>query len=416
MPSDRVDATTVSSLPPLAPVAVIARRMSLPEYYHASIASSRHTLESPRHAVFFLKAEGRLSPQQWQHALDQVAAANPGTRLRLLGRLWWARWQSDGAPPRLRIVDHCEWDMRSERGAEFIEATSLPLRQGPSIELIVAQLAGSSTLLVLRAHHAVMDGIGGMHFLEELFRALRGEPLLGSNAAYSDTDLMLGVGAGVKGPRPAHLKTNWLTGEPAGDEIGDEWRRISLGPPSKNLLARLAAALAEFYHQQSELPAMIAVPVNLRRHVPGLLSTTNFSNMLRVPLYRGDGTEQFTLRLKEMLAQRVDTLYSRVLDVFKLLPFSWIDRLLSRTLKNYRSKKPLETAVISNLGRADAARLSCPGFQTDYMFILPLAGSAFSTLICVGEQVEMTLNLPKLLASNGRFDALVEHLLMRLKN
>ena len=85
----------------------------------------------------------------------------------------------------------------------------------------------------------------------------------------------------------------------------------------------------------------------------------------------------------------METYYPRIVEVFKLLPLSWIDRMLSRTLKNYRSKRALETAVVSNLGRFDPAVLSCPGFQPERAIVMPVFGSVFSTLICVGEEVEM---------------------------
>lgn len=406
------DTRPPSPLPPLGPVSSISRRVTLPEYYHACIGTSRRTLEGPRHQGFFIHGVGSVPPEQWQHALDQVAATNPGARLRLKGRLWWSRWESDGAPPRLRIVNHCDWDMRSSHGAAFIDATPLPLRHGPTIELVVANMTDGSTLLLLRSHHAVMDGIGAMQFLEDLFRVLRGESLPGVNVAYSDVDLMLSVGATHSTSR--HIKTQWLTGAPAGDEMDDEWRRISLGPPSRNLMPRLAAALAEFTHRTTDLPALFAVPVNLRRHVPGLRATTNFSNMLMVKLDPGDGAEQFSERLKGMLTERMEAFYPKVLDLFRLLPMSWLDRMLSRTVKNYRTKKAMETAVISNLGRFDAEVMTCPGFTPERMFVSPLSGSAFTTLICLSNHVELAINLPNVLGNNGRFDALVDHLRQRL--
>ncbi|MBV8062985.1 MAG: hypothetical protein JOY51_05275, partial [Nevskia sp.] len=403
MPYDQAEPAVAQRLP-LAPLSAISRRLSTPEYYHAAIGASRHTLDGPRYTAYFVKADSTLTAQQWQAALDRVAAVHPGTRLRLSGHLWWARWRSDGAPPRLRIIEDCAWDTRSSDGAEFVNATPLDLRGGPSMELVVARLRDGSTLLVLRAHHAVADGMGAVHLLHELFRALRGEPLQGANCAFSDVDLMLDVGATHSTSR--HIKTGWLTGDPAGAEMGDEWRRISLGAPGKNLLGRVAAAMAEFAHRRSELPALFAVPVNLRRHRPGLLATTNFSNMLFVKLERGEGAEQFTQRLKEMLAQRMETVYPRILDLFRALPFAWFDRMLSRTPKNYRTKAALETAVISNLGRWDAADFSCPGFRADHAWVWPLGGSCFSTLTCMGDRVELTLNLPRVLSGNGRFDEL----------
>ncbi len=395
-------------LPPLSPLTSISRPLSAPEYYHASVGTSRHTLEPPRQVIFVLRGEGSLSAQQWQSALDQVVAVNPGARLRMIGKRSRARWQSDGEPPRLRVLERCDWDTLSERGAEFIEATPLPLETGPTVELIVAPGNGGTSLVILRALHAVVDGSGMLHFLREMFRALRGEPLLGSNASFSDVDLMLS--AGITHSTSRHIKTMWLTGAPEGDEMGDEFRRIHLGPPRKDLLAKVATAMAEFAHQYSELPALIAIPVDLRRHCPGLLSTTNFANMLLVRLEKGEGTQVFKHRLQEMLEQRKDMAYPRVLNAIKLLPLPWLDLLLSRTHRNYRKRKPVETAVISNVGRHESATLSCPGFKLHDMVLLPLRGSAFATLTGVDNRVDMTINLPRVLAGNGRFDALVAHL------
>jgi hypothetical protein len=384
----------------------------MPEYYHASVGSSRYTLERPREGIFVLRGQSSLTAQQWRQALDRVAAANPGTHLRMIGRRRRSCWQSDGRPPRLRMLERCDWDARSERGADFIWATPLPLRTGPTIELIVAPQGGETSLIILRALHAVADGSGMIHFLYELFRALRGEPLLGSNAGFSDVDLMLSVDATNSMSR--HIKTTWLTGKPAGDEIGDEFRRIDLGSPKKNLLPRAAAAMAEFAHQYSDLPALIAIPVDLRRHLPGLRSTMNFANMLLVPLEKGEGVDAFRSRLQEMLAQRMEMAYPRALEHLKIVPLPWLDLLLSRTRLNYRNRKPLETAVISNVGRHDSAALSGPGFKLQDMIVLPLPGSAFATLTGLDDRVEMMMNLPKVLAGNGRFDALVAHLQSRL--
>jgi hypothetical protein len=415
MPFDLTDRpASKSRLPPLAPVQRISRPVSMPEYYHASVAASGRTLEVRRENGFCAEGAGQLSAEQWQAALDQVAAHNPGTRLRMIGEGRRARWDSDGLPPRLHMVEHSDWDARSESGADFLYETAFSLTTGPTVELVVVARPDNRSLLVLRSHHAVMDGMGSMHFLHELFRALRGEPLAGTNAAYSDVDLMLSVGA--KHSTSRHVKTVSLTGLPQGDDSGDEWRRISLGKPRKNQLGRVAGAVAEFTHRHTDLPVLIGVPVDLRRHAPGLLSTANFTNMLLVRLDKGEGGEQFKQRLKEMLDQKMEAVYPRILGIFKWMSLSQMDRMLSRNPKNYRTKKALETAVISNLGRQDSAALSCPGFNTERMFLIPIKGSAFATMICIGEQVELTINLPRVLASNGRFDAFVDYLMQRLEN
>ena len=391
-------------LPPLAPLEQIARPLSTPEYYHACIGRHPRTLEPPREVFIVLEGQNALAPERWQQALHQVATVNPGLRLRLVGKRRAARWQSDGIPPRLRVINDCTWDARSSNGAEFLSATPLSLEGGPTVELILASRTDGNTFVILRSHHAFMDGGGMFHTLHELFRALRGEVLLGSNAAFCDTDLMRSVGARRSTSR--YIRTTWLTGLPQGEERGDNWRRISLGPPRPNQLAELAVAFAEFAQRYSDLPALIAVPVDLRRHCPGLRSTTNFSNMLLVRLDKGDGVEVFRRRLTEMLDQRMETVFPRVLDAVRWVPFSWFDLLVSRTPKNYRTKKPLETAVISYLGSIDLALLSAPGVTTEHLVIRPIAGSAVCALLRIRDRVEITLNLPRVLSSNGRFDEL----------
>ncbi|MGH8446213.1 MAG: hypothetical protein ACREVL_13155 [Solimonas sp.] len=388
------------------------RPVSAIEYYHASIGTHSRTLDPPREVAFVIEGESSLLPSRWQYALDAVSAVNPGTRLRLHGHRRRACWISDGPPPRLRFVEDCTWDGRADPGSEFIFEKPLSLRDGPVAELIVAYRRAGGVFVILHTHHAIMDGGGGLHFFKELFRALRGEALQGSNAPFSDTDLM--VSLGVVKTESRHIETGWLTGPLQGQERGDSWRRIPLGPPRSNLLGHVAAAMAEFSHRHGDLPALIAVPVDLRRHVPGLVSTGNFSSMLLVRLDRGDGPEQFRQRLLALLAQRMEAAWSPRLDWFKALPPSWIDRLLSRTGGNYRKKKPKETALVSNLGRCDPAEYGAPGFAFKALFVIPLTGSVFSVLVSSGEQVELVLNLPKLLSSGGRFDAFSEFLRGRL--
>ncbi|WP_411887021.1 hypothetical protein [Hydrocarboniphaga effusa] len=396
------------SLPALASIAALSRPMSTPEYYHASIGTHARTLEPARKIVAVLEGDHAISIDRWQAALDAVSAVNPGLRLRLHGQRRATRWISDAPAPRVVQLPARQWNTRSSFGAEFLIERPLSLREGCNVELLLLPRAGESTLVVLHTHHAIMDGAGAMHMLQELFRALRAEPLLGSNCTYSDVDLMREQR--VPRSESRHIKTTWLTGEPSGLERGDDWRRIALGKPRRNQLARVAAALAEFMHRHSDLPALIAVPVNLRRHQPGIVSTGNYSAMLHVALQRGEGADAFREKLSGLLASRSDAFYPGALDLVRWLPMPWLDRLLSRTPENFHRKRAVETAVISNLGRIDPLHYSAPGFTLRDFFVLPLAGSAFSILTCVDDRVDLALNLPRVLASNGRFDAIEAHL------
>lgn len=401
-----------ADLPELGPVHTIDRRLSAAEYYHACIGRHPRTLESPREIVCVV--EGALANVDipWQAALDRVVAGNPGARLRLTGLRGNARWCSDGHGPRLRIVRDCAWDGRSGVGTEFIKAAPLFPEEGRTAELIVAG-EGKTAKVIFRVLHVAMDGMGAMHFLQELFRALRGETPLGTNAAFSDVDLMLARRARRWTPldmKPAAC----LMGSGRGREPGHVWRRISLEAAPAHLLSRIAVAVADSARPQSSDPVIVSIPVNLRRHIPGLLSTMNFTSMMRVAVEPGDTPERFAGRLRRMLDDGADLDYRRAFDAIRLLPLPWLDLLLDSTAENYASPKFPETAVLSNLGNFERSDFCCPGFEATSLYGIPLESNAFSFIFGLGGRVEITFGMTRVLASDGRLDAFMDFLADRL--
>src|SRR5882757_6150396 len=303
----------------LAPQTNVARRLSFFEYGHAAAGMSAKTLDPPRIITMVLEGESSVTPGQWGEALRCAVAANPGIRLRIQGSRRRAHWTGDGAlPPQVRVIENCQWDGSSHRGVEAIEQTPLPLQTGPTAELIIA--TGKTTRVILRTSHAVMDGGGVLHFFQELFRALRGEPLLGTNSPFSDVDLMRAVTSeswrgGGDSPIP-------LTGGAQGASIGDVWQRLTLpARPQQNLMGRVAEIAAG--HARSFGPGVvrIAVPVNLRRHLPELKSTMNFSGLLHVEMAPGETAEDFRRKLRTGLERNRDAAFPAVAECIRYLPF-----------------------------------------------------------------------------------------------
>jgi len=400
---------TLAELPKLEQLRQIDRRLTAPEYYHASTGRHPRTMIAPREVVCVLEGEISGEPIAWQAALDQVVAVNPGTRLRLTGKRQNARWISDGPPPRLRIVEECDWDGRSDVGSDFIYATSLSLEAGRICELIIA----GGNKIIFRASHAAMDGMGVIHVLLELFRALRGEPLLGSNATYTDVDLMQRVPCNaIRHKKP---KIACLTGGAKGNERGGTWRRITLPGPQPHLLPRLALAIAEFARLHDTAPARIALPVTLKRHAPELLATTNFTSMLYLDIKQTDKLDDIKHRLNELLERNEDTNYFKAIDLIKYLPFSWLDRMLSPTDKNYAAPKIFETAVLSVVGPFKKALFSGGGFKAESVYGLPQKENAFVGVVGLQGKFEVCIGMANVFASEGRLQAFIEFLEQRLK-
>lgn len=383
-----------AGLPPLAAQATVNRPVSGPEYFHAASGTSAATLERAREAV--LVVEGRFTEAvdeaRWQQAIAAVAAANPALRMRWRGWLGWSRWTSDGPLPRLRVVHDCDWDLDSSAGDAFVRAMPLDLRRGPVVEFIIAHKRDGRSFVIFRTSHAVVDGMGGIQSLEELFRALRGEALVGSNATFSDSDLIRAL-AVPRAPSPYQPTCSLLPMQHA--LVGDDWWRVTLGAARGQVMAQVAAGLAAHAHQHSDLPALIAVPVDLRRHVPRLRTVTNFASMLLVRMDPGDGAEQFQARLLALIAERRDVAFGNLFDLLRWFPLRLIDRLLGRTRKNFARKPPVETVVLTNLGRIRLSRYAAPGFEPLDVNPLPQPGNAFVALMVIEDTLRLTINLPR---------------------
>lgn len=403
-------------LPQPRQVTDIDRPLTVSEYYHAAIGCHPQSHIRSREVAIVLEGAGDIDAAAWRTALDLAAAANPGARLRLVGKRQNARWVSDAQPPPLRIVDACTWDGRSSEGADAVFATKLALEQGRTAELIVARDAqrAGATKVIFRVSHAVMDGVGTLHFLQELFRALRGETLLGTNATYTDTDLMR------NGPRrtvrPRDFKPASMMGGAQGDERGGIWRRFSLDGPQPNLLPRVVAAMTEYSRRNSELPTRIGIPANLRRHVPDLLATTNFTGMTYLDLDAADaiGIDDIKADLKVLRDGNADMSYRKIFEIMRYLPFAWVDGMLSVNEKNYRAPHLHESAVLTVLGSFKKTLFSGGGFAAERMYALPQLENVFVSVAGLQGNFEICVGMPRIFACNGRMEQFLDFLFERL--
>ncbi len=403
-------------LPELAPQNHVDRRLTVSEYYHAAMGCHPQSHIRAHDVIIILEGIGTIDPTVWQAALNQTAEANPGARLRLVGKRQKARWISDGLPPQLRIVDGCLWDGFSSEGTEALFNTDLDLEAGRTAEVIIARTRPEAREMkvIFRTSHAAMDGVGTLHIMYEMFRALRGEPLLGSNASYTDTDLMR------NGPKrtafKAQIEIADMMGGVQGEERGGIWRRITLSSPQPNLLPRIAAILTEYARRHSDKTARIGIPTNLRRHAPELLTTMNFTGMtyLDMPPDITIDSNDIKSRLKDLRDGNADINYRKIFEVMRYLPFAWVDGMVSINDKNYRSPNLHETAILSVLGTFKKTIFSGGGFAAESMYCVPQLENVFVAVSGLQGNFEISIGMPRVFASNGRLDDLLDLMLTRL--
>jgi FkbH-like protein len=294
--------------------------------------------ELPPFAIQLKIEMTRLPPSDaLARSLAQAAAANPGACMQPRGRWWW----DEGRSPRLTPI---------EDGTPFslqhpALLRRLPMDQGPPIEL----LRWEGTGLVLRCAHALMDAAGLLHFAQDLFRALRGEALLGSCVDLDDWQVL--TASPHRRPMPA-FKSDWPSpaGMPAlGPESGfvQEVRQVRGRVDSPT--ARIAAALAR---TQLGGACRLMIPVNLRLADERLRTTANLSNPLMLTFAAGWDANACWRVVLGALARHEEFGMVRASAALPWLPMRMTGRLLG-VLQSWQVKngRHFFTALCSSMAR-----------------------------------------------------------------
>ncbi len=403
----------LSDLPPLAPQSRIERPLTVAEYYHAAIGRHPHSHVRGHDVVFILEGEGSPDPERWRQAIHQATMANPGARLRLIGQRHRAAWCSDAPPPALRVVENNDWDIRGSEGGENLFAQSLSLEEGRSGEVILLTPTSRMpvTRVIFRISHAVMDGVGTLHFMQEVFRALRGETLLGSNASFTDTDILRrGPRSHVLVEKPVSIAR--MMGAAQGEQRGGYWRRFTLKGPQPQLLPRLIALMVEYgrHHGEGEKMIRMGVPANLRRSMRDLLTTANFTGMTYADFLPEAPIDLEAIKacLKKLCGDHADMHYRKVYELMRYLPFSWVDGMLSINEKNYRNPNLHESAVLTLLGSFKKNLFSSPDFSARTLCCLPQLENVFVSVVGLQGDYEIIVGMPHVFASGGRMEQLLD--------
>ncbi|WP_322044206.1 phthiocerol/phthiodiolone dimycocerosyl transferase family protein [Paraburkholderia sp. J67] len=131
----------------------------------------------PIHFALVAQIDRVFAPRAWDAALSAVQQRHPLLRARILANADGAVAFYHDADARipLRLVDDAQGSLwQSEVRREM--ATPVGGSSAPLVRATVLQGEGISTI-VLTAHHALLDGMGGAYVMEDLLRALSGNAL-----------------------------------------------------------------------------------------------------------------------------------------------------------------------------------------------------------------------------------------------
>ncbi len=339
-----------------------------------------------------LEGDGMPDEAAWR------AAAGRGLVLR--GVLGGCRWAPGPATP-VRVVDAGAWDGRGPEGAPFLRDPLPP--GGPTREILLAP-----GRVVFRSHHAVMDGRGTLVWVDDVFRALRGEAVPSHDAAVTDLDLARpGPGARRRDECPAP------TGAAAAGE-GVTWRRRTVPAGASRVLPRVVHAVGALALRHGA-PVRIGVPVDLRG-AHGVRSTANLTGMVFVPVTPEDAVDDVARALTALVPQAGAFVRAAApLRGVPLAVMAWAGRRgAARALRTGRYGA---SAAVSNLGRLDLGGCHGGGFRARRAFFIPPGNPAqpfFLALTGHPEGIELVATTPAALATGGRLDDALEFIAQSL--
>jgi hypothetical protein len=371
-------------------------------------------LSPPLANQMIFEGTGILEYERWRSAVETASAANPGSRVILRGALGACRWVDSGITPPVIEITGSRWTGFSSENAPFLEKPLLP-ESGPTCEVVLVQ--GEPLRVIFRTLHGAMDGRGTFTWAEDTFRALRGEPCIGSASRLTDTELARSFQKKFRKPYPTeHIPP---TGKSDMSETGFVWRRVSVKIRPHNLLAQIAILTAREAWRHSDGIVRIGIPVDMRPRIPGIVSTANLTFAIYIEVKKDSTPEQIAEDIALQIKERREGMLSKGDDLVRYVPMRLMQTAGSRIIRG-RHKTGIYSisGFISNFGRMNLQNYTGGGFEATGIFTIPPANEYVPFFLVVagyGDTVELILSLPRKLATNNRLDGILDYIVNNIK-
>ncbi|SEQ05590.1 hypothetical protein SAMN04488038_103210 [Solimonas aquatica] len=365
------------------------------------------------HVDGVLEGQGEVSPQKLQEAVNRAAAANTGIRVRFRGFLAFSRWVDSGIAPQVRVMPLSDWDGASEQGAPFLEEKLAPRRGMPIADVLLVPCRDGATRIVFRTLHAAIDGRGCLHWIGEVCRALRGEPLLGSDSRLTDLDVQEQYKAQIptepETPPPACIPVL----QPSPQEhlpLRFVWRRVIIDRNVSNLLTKAAAFLAQWARRQQTGPVGFTIPVDYRGFRVQEMGVGNLTGYVRLSVDEQATPRSLVQQLNQRLKAFADCRQFPGVRVLFWLPVWFMTRQLRPKIDAilHTVTPALPSGGVVSMGNVKAEQFHFPGFTATRLFGIPGAvGKLNLVFINYPDHIAACFAAPAAYNHDGQLDELV---------
>lgn len=361
------------------------------------------------------EGRGELSFERLCQAVAAAVDGCPPARVHASGRDWVASPVRIGARPPSVHRGHLPDDVEVHEWS----GARRPLEPAKGRGLEVWLLRGGSRVrLVLRVHHAWMDGRGVLLFAERVFAELRNEAWAAESSHVVDVD-MPGRDPRTAGQRRPSLSLDCASplGVARADDRDFVWlsHTSDVAPPAA--IARLATALSAFAQRREVRgPMRFMVPVDLRRHLPRTETGEEplHSGNLSLPLFLEVESTATWRTVQQTLLQKLQAHEELSLDgtesVVSRVPFAVLQRGTGALERVQRATgRYLASGILSHLGRVSLARFVCDDFEATGLSALtvhvPLAPVTITAVEVEGPRgvsLQLSMSCPRRAMGEGR--------------
>lgn len=361
---------------------------------------------------------GTMEVETLRRAVVTAATVNPGVRVRLKSFLGFTQWVDSGVAPEVKVVDAPHWDFCSEQGADFLLERFDPLAGGAIADVVLVRAQGKIAL-VFRALHAAMDGRSAAYWIADVFRALRGEPLIGGESTLTDFEVAARYSDKfVDDKNNADKQADTLGPEyssvvPPSSErekkVSYIWRAISIPRNVSNILPRAAVFLAQYARRQGEVAVGFTIPVDYRGLRVEANSNGNLTGYVRVNVGPEDTPRTVMQQLNQQIRTYADCKWPLLAKPLRWIPLKFIKMKLIGGIDTllYTANREIPTGGLVSMGSWDPQLCTTPDFTADYMLGIPGAVGKLNVLVVnLPSSTMVTFSAPKNYNLNGQIDRL----------
>lgn len=356
---------------------------------------------------FVLEGSGELNPEHWQQAVAAASEANPGCRLVWRGRLGWSRLVDTGVSPRVRVIPDSNWSGNNPDNADFL-CDPLSMRDGPTSEVLL--LPGTPSRVIIRTHHVIMDAGGTLLWANDIFNALNGRPLVGSQLGITDIELARSLESSP--PQQWQRIYPAPTGESELDEDTTTWRRISIEGSYSMLLPKIALYVAQRARTSPDEKIHINIPVDMRKRAEVENNIGNLLGYIHILVEADSTPESIAQQIRDKLEVREYAALNPGTSIALYLPVRLIAGAIRKTgVKMREDSRYAGSAILTNPGRLDLAAFTAPDFQPSTGFFVPPGSGLSPAIVAItGHErgIELVVAMPTGLASHGRIDEFLQ--------